>query len=372
MKIFVPLLFAAAAAVFILSQCGDSSTGPASRPRLRIGAPSVLLTPGDSTSLAVEGRDARGQPIAPEEVAWSSSDPGIADVAADGRVTAVAQGRATIVATAEEARDSVPAIVGPAVLVGAGDIASCTVDGDDATAALLDTIPGVVFTLGDHVYPHGKTDEFLDCYAPTWGRHRDRTRPTPGNHDYDTADAAAYFTYFGAAAGEPGKGYYSYDLGSWHIVVLNSEIDTGPDSEQLAWLREDLAAHPALCTLAYWHRPLFSSNTPGGNPAMKPFWDALYEAGAELVLNGHDHYYDRYVPLTPDGVPDPERGIRQFVVGTGGQPPHTSALAPEIREVHDGATVGVLKLTLRPDGYEWAFVPADGGTFTDSGSAPCH
>ncbi|HEX7118259.1 MAG TPA: metallophosphoesterase [Longimicrobiales bacterium] len=373
MRVMLPLVVAAGAAVFLLARCGEESgTGPAPGPVVRIQAPFVHLAPGDSVWLEAAAMDADHQMVDAEEIEWSSSDAGVVSVEDGGLVRAVGHGEATIRAEIEGGADEIAATVGPAVLVGAGDIASCGTDGDDATAELLDAIEGVVFTTGDNAYPNGTTMEFMRCYDPTWGRHKGRTRPTPGNHDYLTVEAAPYYEYFGEAAGEEGKGYYSYDLGGWHIVVLNSEIETGPDSEQLRWLRADLAAHPAPCILAYWHRPLFSSDDLRGNPKVKPFWEALYEAGAELVVNGHDHYYDRYAPQTPDGAVDLERGIRQIVVGTGGQPPHPSAFSPENREVHDGATIGVLKLTLHPDRYAWEFMPAAGGTFTDSGDAPCH
>jgi hypothetical protein len=182
------------------------------------------------------------------------------------------------------------------ILVAVGDIASCSSDGDEATAALLDGLSGTIATLGDHAYRSGTPQEFADCYDPSWGRHKDRTRPAPGNHDYETSGAAGYFDYFGAAAGEPGKGYYSYDLGTWHIVVLNSNCSQvggcGEGTPQEQWLREDLAAHPATCTLAYWHHPLFSSGTEhGGNESMQPVWQALYDAGADVVLAGHEHNY---------------------------------------------------------------------------------
>jgi hypothetical protein len=265
------------------------------------------------------------------------------------------------------------------VLVGAGDVAKCSeLDGARATAELIDQIPGTVFVVGDLALPHGSAEEFTDCYAPTWGRFKARTRPAPGNHDYDTRGASAYFKYFGAAAGEPGKGYYSYELGSWHIVALNSNCrevgGCAAGSPQVQWLRKDLAAHPATCTLAYFHHPLFSSGEKHGEDLeMRPLWEALYAGNAEIVINGHDHDYERFAPQDPYGAADQKRGIREFVAGTGGNPSHRSfADAAANSEVRNADTFGALKLTLHPQSYDWQFVPIAGRTFTDSGTDTCH
>jgi hypothetical protein len=262
------------------------------------------------------------------------------------------------------------------VLAGAGDIAGCDADGDEATAALLAAITGTVFTLGDNVYPSGSADQFARCYDPSWGQVKARTRPSAGNHDYATANAAPYFAYFGAAAGEADKGYYSYGLGAWHIIVLNSNCwavgGCGANSPQLQWLQADLAAHPAACTLAYWHHPRFSSGPHGNSTDVAAFWQVLYDAGADVVLNGHDHTYERFDPQTPDGAADPARGIREFVVGSGGYS-HYATGAPVANSVlRNSDTYGVLKLTLHANGYDWQFMPVAGKTFTDSGSATCH
>ncbi len=264
----------------------------------------------------------------------------------------------------------------PAVLVGAGDIADCSYEEDEETAKLLDNIAGRVFTLGDNVYPDGTDGQFSDCYHPTWGRHKARTRPVPGNHDYHVSGASGYFNYFGAAAGEVGKGYYSYDVGDWHIIVLNSECDDiggcDIDSPQGRWLQADLAANPRTCTLAYWHKPRFSSGSVhGNNDEMQDFWQLLYDAGADVVLNGHDHNYERFAPQDPDGVADPERGIRQFVVGTGGKGLYSFGTIQPNSEIRGDNSHGVLKLTLYPTSYDWEFIPIAGLPFTDSGSAPC-
>jgi calcineurin-like phosphoesterase family protein len=264
------------------------------------------------------------------------------------------------------------------VLVGAGDIASCDdLSGAQATAALLEHIPGTIFADGDLAYPAGTDQQFRDCYDPTWGRFRDRTRPASGNHEYNSAGASGYTHYWGAVAGDPKKGYYSYDLGTWHIIVLNSECEAvgGCDAEspQGQWLRRDLTEHPVPCTLAYFHKPLFSSGKAHGyDPQMKPLWQMLYAGGADIAIGGHDHHYERFAPQDPDGKPDPAHGIREFVAGTGGKGSHRS-LGPPVAnsEMRNADTYGVLKLTLHPRSYDWEFVPQAGKTFTDSGSDVC-
>ncbi len=263
------------------------------------------------------------------------------------------------------------------VLVGAGDIAECDNPGGEATARLLDRISGTVFTLGDNVYESGSPTEFHKCYEPSWGRHKTRMRPSPGNHDYGTPGARDYFAYFGPAAGDPSKGYYSYDLGTWHIVVINSNCsevggcDAG--SPQVQWLRADLSAHRAPCTLAYWHHPRFSSGKwHGSSDEMKPIWQILYDADADVVLSAHEHNYERFAPQDPSGVADSVRGIRQFIVGTGGKSHFPLGRGIANSEVRDDKTFGVLKLTLHAGSYDWEFLPETGETFTDSGSASCH
>lgn len=265
----------------------------------------------------------------------------------------------------------------PAVLVAAGDIADCTdLAGAEATAKLLEGIPGTVIAVGDLAYPDGTKDNFR-CYDRTWGRVKDRTRPAVGNHEFHSKDAAYYFEYFGKAAGDPKDGYYSYELGGWHVISLNSECaevggcNAGSREEQ--WLRADLRAHPAACTLAYFHKPLFSSGGKHGNdPDMKPLWQALYEGNADVVINGHDHNYERLGPQAPDGSADPQRGIREFVAGTGGKNLRPMGPAVLNSEVRNADSFGVLKLTLRANGYDWQFIPVAGKTFMDSGSGACH
>jgi hypothetical protein len=277
-----------------------------------------------------------------------------------------------------------------AVVVGAGDISSCDTTGDTATAKLLDSIAGTVLTLGDNAYTEGSLAQYNNCYGPTWGRHITRTRPAVGNHEYRTGPyppgASGYFDYFGAAAGDRDKGYYSYDRGAWHIVVLNSECLYWPDGSKdgpsectslrqanmIEWLKANLAANPTACTLAYFHQPLFSSGYSGGSPEVKPLWDALYAANADVVLSGHDHIYERFAPQTPNGTLSTARGIREFVVGTGGRDHGGIGTIKANSKVRNTNTYGVLKLTLNATSYSWKFVPVAGKTFTDSGTTSCH
>jgi hypothetical protein len=258
----------------------------------------------------------------------------------------------------------------PEVFVGAGDIALCTGDGNhEATARLLDSIGGTVFALGDNAYFSGTAEEYRDCYDRTWGRHKLRTRPVPGNHEYESPGAIPYFDYFGPNAGPHGLGYYSFDLGSWHVVALNSNIPVSAGSAQAAWLRDDLSASRARCTIAYWHHPRFSSGNHGNQEQMRPFWQILHEAGADVVLSAHDHIYERFAPQDPDGFPDAVHGIRQFVVGTGGATPYSFPSVRPNSEMRISA-FGVLKLTLSADAYDWEFVPVSGPG--DFGTGVCH
>jgi acid phosphatase type 7 len=267
--------------------------------------------------------------------------------------------------------DQPPAASEDVVFVGAGDIANCDLlTGARATAALLDGIEGTVFTLGDHAYLRGTDTEFRRCYDPTWGRHKARTRPTPGNHDYLTSRGRPYFEYFGAAAGPDERGYYSFDLGAWHIISLNSSVPAAL-STQAKWLRDDLAAHRVDCVLAYWHAPVYSSGPHAPDPTMRDTWSILYKAGADVVLNGHDHIYERFAPQDDKGKPDAEHGIREFIAGTGGGGVYKFGKIAANSEVHDNSTYGVLKLTLSPGKYAWEFIPMPGSRFTDTGTASC-
>jgi hypothetical protein len=266
--------------------------------------------------------------------------------------------------------------------VGAGDIASCkAIEGAQATAKLIEQIPGTVFAAGDLAYEDGSTSEFQNCYGATWGRFKDRTRPTLGNHEYADPRASAYFRYWGALAGPAGKGYYSYDLGVWHIVALNTNCEApdlggcGAGSPQEVWLRQDLSEHPNACIIAYGHHALFSSGIfkkHAIHPELKQLWRDLYAAHADLMLVGHEHSYERFALQDPDGRSDPEHGIREIVVGTGGRSHDPLGFAIANSEVRDADTFGVLKLTLSPHGYAWEFIPEQSKTFRDSGVGVCH
>jgi acid phosphatase type 7 len=263
------------------------------------------------------------------------------------------------------------------VLVGGGRIGRCRLSIDEETAAIVEQIEGIVITLGDHAYPNGTADEFERCYDPTWGRFRERTYPVPGNHDYRTAGAAPYFAYFGQRAGTPGEGWYTYQAGAWRVYALNSECpEVGgceSGSPQYEWLKGDLEEHPAECVLAYWHRPVFSSGSDGGQPWMLPVLALLYEYGADLLLTADDHLYERLAQTDPSGSPDPTRGVRQINVGTAGSRLDPYGGPPlEITEVRDNTTNGVLKLELYPGHYSWEFLPVRPDGFSDSGSDSCH
>ncbi|MEO8247569.1 MAG: metallophosphoesterase, partial [Chloroflexota bacterium] len=262
-----------------------------------------------------------------------------------------------------------------ATLVGAGDVASCSSTGDEATAALLGAIPGTIFLAGDGAYESGSAVEYANCFDPSWGAYKSRIKPTPGNHEYVTSGASGYFGYFGAAAGDPAKGYYAYSLGGWRIYALNSNCSAvsgcGAGSAQEQWLRADLAAHPTSCAAAYWHHPLFSSGEHGNQSAVRPLWQALQDAGAEIILNGHDHDYERFAAQTATGSASAS-GIVEYVVGTGGKSHYAFGSIVANSVARNATTSGVLKLTLRQNGWDWGFVPVAGASYSDSGSAVCH
>lgn len=253
-------------------------------------------------------------------------------------------------------------------IAAAGDIGECGFGAAD-TGRLLDRIAGTVLALGDLAYMHGSSADFRDCYDPAWGRHLDRTRPIPGNHEYETAGASAYFDYFGGLAGPRGLGYYAFSAGAWRIIALNSEVPMGAGSAQALWLRAELSDNRRECTLAYWHRPLFSSGPNGNNVDTQTLYRTLMEFGAEVVLNGHDHLYERFAPQDGDGRPT-SAGIREFVVGTGGAHLYVPGTPKSNSEVR-ASVYGVLVLTLTNNAYQWDFTSVN-NTFRDTGSGACH
>lgn len=276
-------------------------------------------------------------------------------------------------------------------MIGAGDIAVCGRSGDEATARIVDSVIRAdsaakveiaVMTIGDNAYPSGSdgvVNDFPRCFSRSWGSSRimKLIHPSPGNHDYDSGSAAPYFAYFGERAGPPGKGYYSYDFGDWHVISLNSELYYGRGSvsqarEQEDWLRRDLLDHPKLCTMAYFHRPFYSSGSHGGSKEMRTLWTILYDAGADLILNGHEHHYERFLPQTPAGIADSARGIPQIVAGTGGgvlRGLRDPLAKNSVTQIH--GRYGVLKLTLGAGVYHHAFLDT-GGRVWDVGSGRCH
>jgi 3',5'-cyclic AMP phosphodiesterase CpdA len=270
---------------------------------------------------------------------------------------------------------------GSQVLLAAGDIAECDHQGDEETARILAQYPdATIAALGDLAYQHGTSEEYKECYSPSWGRFKDRTRPATGNHDNSTKNAQGYWDFFGDRGGPYDRYYYSYDIGAWHVVVLNSDCwrvgGCDASDPQTEWLRRDLELHPSLCTLAYWHRPPFSSGrygAPKDTERVRPLWGALYDEGVDVLLTGHEHSYERFAPMNTAGVREDAQGVRLFVVGTGGGNlrdfEHDPLATTEVRQ-HD--TWGVLKLTLKPTDYYWKFLPVAGGSFSDSGSGTCH
>ncbi len=268
-----------------------------------------------------------------------------------------------------------------AILVGAGDIVGCQdPQGALATARLIEKIPGTVFAVGDLVYDAATLPQFQNCYGAAWGKFKDRTRPALGNHEYRDSNATPYFQYWGAQAGPPGKGYYSYELGAWHVVVLNTNClapglgGCAAGSPQELWLRQDLREHRGSCIVAYGHHALFSSGifrSHAVHPELKRLWEDLYAAHADLILAGHEHSYERFAPQDPDGRADPQHGIREIVVGTGGRSHDPLGFAHPNSEAQNFDTYGVLKLTLSPQGYTWEFIPEEGKTFRDSGVGVC-
>jgi hypothetical protein len=262
------------------------------------------------------------------------------------------------------------------VIVVAGNIATCGTTNDEGTGAILDTLAGTIFTLGDNVFPEGSADSYSSCYEPSWGRHKARTYATLGNHEYMSGNAGPSFDYFGDRAGPRDRGYYSRDLGNWHIIVLNVSdmmaFEEGSAQDQ--WLQADLAANKKACTLALWHNPrFFSSNTLGwtSNAYVTDVWQRLYDAGVDVVLNGNQHHYERFPPMSPTGSLDEQRGIRAFNIGTGGESTESMVAVAQHSAARSEA-FGILKMTLEEGSYSWQFVPSVAGQFTDEGVGSCH
>ncbi len=358
-------LYRAVPCVLLAAACLDA-TAIADGP-LFLTPPWAVLSPGDTMRFTI----ARDSVHLAETRAFASSDTTIIDIDTSGFARGVRTGNATIHVSSGPYAAAAEVAVVPPVLIGAGDIAVCGSRETMATAAIVKRISGIVFTAGDNAYQDGTSDEFARCYDPWWGQFRVRTRPSLGAHDYHTPDAAGYFGYFKTSAGPTPLGYYSYDLGNWHVIVLNTNIDISDTSTQLRWLRADLDAHPSLCTAAYWYLPRFSSGRHGSAPALTGVWQILFDAGVELVISGHDHDYERFAPQRPDGALDGVHGIRQFVVGTGGA--ELTAVTSMLPNSEVAISVwGVLKLDLEATNYRWEFLTVPGDTVRDSGTDACH
>jgi PKD domain-containing protein/calcineurin-like phosphoesterase family protein len=380
--------------VLAATACGGHSgggTGPSNKPVVQVGSNTPSLPVGTTYTLSATFSDTSNSSPWTYDIAWGDGQSATGTKTSispiTGTHTYATEGDYHVAVTVTNqmgasGNASFTVSATSPVILAAGDIGDCTRLGDDSTAMLLDTLAGVVVPLGDDAYENGTLDEYNNCYAPTWGRQKARTTPIPGNHDYNTPGAPGYYGYFGAAAGDPAKGYYSFTLGSWFVIILNTGTDQPVNYEagspQEQWLRSELASHSQACVLTMFHHPRFST-IKDRSPITyytTAIWNALYEYGADLVLNGHDHAYQRFAPQKPDGTRDDTHGIRQIAVGTGGGETLYSWAdtlpAGSNIEVRDNHTHGILKLTLRAGGYDWKFVPASGATFTDSGSGTCH
>jgi hypothetical protein len=291
--------------------------------------------------------------------------------------TVLAGALALVACTVDHALPLLPTDGGE-TLIAAGDIAQCgrsgyVGTGAEATARLIDSLPGTVLAVGDLAYPNGTESEFRGCYEPTWGRFKDRTKPTAGNHEHNTSGAAPYYAYWGGQAGAVGEGFYSFELRAWHIIALNSNILDGPlKSKQEEWLAADLERHPTHCALAFFHHPRFSSGGHGNDPRLDTLWRTLYLRGVDVILGGHDHDYERFAPQDPDGHRDEQRGIREFVVGTGGARLTSFPWIQPNSEVRIKGEHGILRMTLWADTYQWEFLSAPDARLLDTGRGRCH
>ena len=363
--------FGVAAIHVVLGSSGPSADMPVYVTSLVISPAAPMVLEGDTLRLAVVHTDGLGDTLPPPAVSWTSFDTTVLTIDSTGLARGLAPGASVVQAFGPALGTSLDVSVIAPTIVGAGDIAECTSPGDYLTAAIIDTMAGVVFTAGDNAYPDGSDSAFASCYAPTWGRFKSRTRPALGNHEYESGSSVPYFRFFGSSAGPSPNGYYSYDIASWHIIVLNSQFQDTVGSPQEKWLKADLASHARQCTLAYWHYPLFSSGLFAVT-SMRPAWRDLYAAGAEVIINGHDHHYERFAPQTPDGILDSLHGIREFIAGTGGGDLQPASTPAPNSEVKDYVTFGVLQMTLHIGKYSWRFIPIDGESFSDSGTTACH
>jgi Bacterial Ig-like domain (group 2) len=359
--------------LILLAACGDGS-GPQAKPQLRLTPAWLSIEVGDTIAgdtVRAAFISAAGTAVRADSVVWTSSDTAVATIAATGLIRARHTGFTTIRgAVGTDVVSQALAVTDP-VLVGAGDMGTCSSTNDEATARLLDSLSGAVFTAGDNDYSDATpAPTYGVCFDSTWGRHKWRVRPAPGDDDPRNNTLADYFAYFGPVAHGP-TGYYSYDLGTWHVVVLNSAFAI--DTAQVNWLRTDLASHPALCTVAISHRPRFSSGNTGNSSGQTALFQALYDGGADIFLSGNDHDYERFAAQRPDQTPDPDSGVVAFVVGTGGKS-HGRINLPIVANsvTQNDNTYGVLRLELHAAGYDWRFVPVKGRTFTDAGSGVCH
>jgi len=381
------LVTAVAAGSVTITATSEGKTGssaitvPVPVASVAVSPASATVSAGASVQLTATPLDANGNALSGRTVTWASGNTAVATVSTNGLVTGVGGGSAAITATSEgkTGTSAVTVTTGfaPVTLVGAGTIARCDQTHDDSTAMVINGIPGTVFTAGSNTYSTGALTDFTNCYGPSWGQLLARTRPAVGAKDYQTPGAAGYWQYFhpAVAVGDSGNYYYSYDLGAWHVVVLNSEISMSAGSPQEQWLKADLASSAKRCQVAVFSHPRFSSTGTQIWSTALPIWQDLYAAGAEIVVNGHYRVYERFAPQTPGGVLDTQAGIRQITIGTGGITPDTfyTALAPN-SEVRATKLYGVLRLTLADGSYSWQFVqvPNESPTFTDSGNGSCH
>ncbi|MEN8160426.1 MAG: Ig-like domain-containing protein, partial [Myxococcota bacterium] len=352
-------------------------------PEIAITSPlqGTTVFAGSSVSFAGTASDFESSDVT-ASLMWTSSLDGILGTGGSFSRSDLTVGAHTITVTATDGAGGfssrtlrLTVFAAEDTLVAAGDIGTCTETGDEGTGALVETLAGTILGLGDYADPAGATADFDTCFDSAWGRHRARMQPVPGDVEYQQAGATPYFTYFGSAAGDPTKGYYSFDVGDWHIVALNSrcdEIGGCQDTSPMGlWLDADLLANEKACMLAYLHDPRFSSGEAGVDDTVFGLWQMLYDYGVDVILQGDDQAYERFARMGPTGVAEPLRGIRSFVVGTGGQGFQAAAESEPNSEVRDETTFGVLQLTLAPTSYSWEFLGAGPGSFTDSGSEDC-